>query len=142
MKSRRSASAAPGSVSRTGSLSFRRHHGDITIESCGITFAPIASASSASASQSILSGALALADFDRKTGVCKREGLVTPEMMDDWLRASNVVLKGGGLDESPHCYKRLNEVLAAQGNTVRVLHTLSPLGVAMAGENEHDPFKD
>ena len=80
--------------------------------------------------------------FDRKTGVCKREGLVKPEMMDAWLHASGVVLKGGGLDESPHCYKRLHEVLAAQGDTVRVLHTLTPLGVAMAGANEFDPYKD
>ena len=80
--------------------------------------------------------------YDRKTGVCKREGLVKPEMMDAWLRESGVVLKGGGLDESPHCYKRLPEVLAAQGDTVRVLHTLTPLGVAMAGANEFDPYKD
>jgi tRNA-splicing ligase RtcB len=36
-------------------------------------------------------------------------------MMHEWLQRSNVVLKGGGLDESPHCYKRLDEVLAAQG---------------------------
>lgn len=80
--------------------------------------------------------------FDRKTGMCKREGLVKPEMMDTWLRDANVVLKGGGLDEAPQCYKRLNEVLLAQGNTVRVLHTLTPLGVAMAGANEFDPYKD
>jgi len=25
---------------------------------------------------------------------------------------------------------------------VRILHTLTPLGVAMAGENEEDPYKD
>ncbi|SDF58878.1 RtcB family protein [Terriglobus roseus] len=80
--------------------------------------------------------------YDRKTGVCKREGLVKPEMMNDWLRQSNVVLRGGGLDESPHCYKRLPEVLAEQGETVRVLHTLTPVGVAMAGANEFDPYKD
>lgn len=52
------------------------------------------------------------------------------------------MLKGGGLDESPHCYKRLDEVLAAQGETVRVLHTLTPLGVAMAAADEFDPYKD
>ena len=34
------------------------------------------------------------------------------------------------------------EVLAAQGETVRVLHTLRPLIVVMAGENEYDPYKD
>ncbi len=80
--------------------------------------------------------------FDRKTGACKREGLVKPEMMTGWLQKSNVVLRGGGLDESPHCYKRLPEVLAEQGETVRVLHTLTPVGVAMAGANEFDPYKD
>ena len=80
--------------------------------------------------------------YDRKTGACKREGLVKPEMMTDWLQRSNVVLRGGGLDESPHCYKRLPEVIAEQGDTVRVLHTLTPVGVAMAGANEFDPYKD
>ena len=80
--------------------------------------------------------------FNRKTGACKREGLVKPEMMQHWLRESNVVLRGGGLDESPHCYKRLPEVIAEQGSTVRVLHTLTPVGVAMAGANEFDPYKD
>jgi tRNA-splicing ligase RtcB len=80
--------------------------------------------------------------IDRKTGAVKREGLVKPEMMQDWLTKSNVVLRGGGLDESPHCYKRLPEVLAAHGETIRILHMLTPLGVAMAGANEFDPYKD
>jgi tRNA-splicing ligase RtcB (3'-phosphate/5'-hydroxy nucleic acid ligase) len=79
---------------------------------------------------------------DRKTGLVKREGLIKPEMMHEWLAQSNVVLRGGGVDESPHCYKRLPEVLAAHGDTIRVLHTLIPLGVAMAGANEFDPYKD
>ena len=79
---------------------------------------------------------------DRKTGALKREGLVKPEMMQEWLQRSGVVLKGGGLDESPHFYKRLDEVLAAQGDTVRVLHRLTPVGVAMAGADEFDPYKD
>ncbi len=80
--------------------------------------------------------------FDRKSGVCKREGLVKPEMMEGWLNRANVVLRGGGLDESPDCYKRLPAVLAAHGDTIRILHTLTPLGVAMAGANEFDPYKD
>ena len=62
--------------------------------------------------------------------------------MNDWMRQSNVVLRGGGLDESPPCYKRLPELLAAHGSTIRVLHTLTPVGVAMAGANEFDPYKD
>ena len=80
--------------------------------------------------------------YDRKTGACKREGLVKPEMMNDWMQKSNVVLRGGGLDESPHCYKRLPHVLAAHGSTINILHTLTPVGVAMAGANEFDPYKD
>jgi tRNA-splicing ligase RtcB (3'-phosphate/5'-hydroxy nucleic acid ligase) len=30
----------------------------------------------------------------------------------------------------------------AVGNTVRILHRLTPVGVAMAGANEFDPYKD
>lgn len=69
-------------------------------------------------------------------------GSVTKDMMDDWLRASEVVLYGGGLDESPHCYKRLTEVLKEHGDSVKIIHCLTPMGVAMAGENEFDPYKD
>ena len=87
-------------------------------------------------------GRWATGTVDRKTGVVKREGLIKPEMMEGWLTRANVVLRGGGLDESPDCYKRLPEVLAAHGATIRILHTLTPLGVAMAGANEFDPYKD
>jgi tRNA-splicing ligase RtcB len=69
-------------------------------------------------------------------------GAVTRKMMDGWCRRSGVELRGGGVDESPHCYKRLDEVLAHHSASVRVLHTLRPLGVAMAGEHEVDPYKD
>jgi Uncharacterized protein family UPF0027. len=78
----------------------------------------------------------------RTDRVVKPEGLIKPEMMHDWLTKSNVVLRGGGVDESPHCYKRLPEVLAAHGDAIRILHMLKPLGVAMAGANEFDPYKD
>ena len=63
-------------------------------------------------------------------------------MMQEWVKAKGVVLRGGGLDESPHVYRRLPDVLAAQEGTVEVLHTLRPLIVVMAGENEWDPYKD
>lgn len=79
---------------------------------------------------------------DRKTGAVLRRALVTTEMMKDWVSRENVTLRGAGVDESPHCYKRLPEVLEEHGGTIRILHTLRPLGVAMAGENEFDPFKD
>lgn len=72
-----------------------------------------------------------------------REGRVSREMMTDWLAGfGGVELRGAGTDESPHCYKRLRDVLAAHEGTVRVLHTLRPIGVAMAGADEFDPYKD
>jgi tRNA-splicing ligase RtcB (3'-phosphate/5'-hydroxy nucleic acid ligase) len=77
-----------------------------------------------------------------KNGQCVRAGKVTREMMQEWVSREGVELRGAGLDESPHCYKRLPEVLAEHAGTVRILHTLRPLGVAMAGGNEFDPYKD
>jgi tRNA-splicing ligase RtcB (3'-phosphate/5'-hydroxy nucleic acid ligase) len=66
----------------------------------------------------------------------------TREQMDTWLRDRGVQLAGGDLDESPMAYRRLPEVLAQHAGTVRVLHTLRPFAVAMAGEGEFDPIKD
>lgn len=79
---------------------------------------------------------------NRRTGETIKPGKVSPEMMNAWLAEKGVILRGGGLDESPHAYRRLPDVLAAQGSTVEVLHTLTPLVVAMAGANEFDPYKD
>lgn len=70
------------------------------------------------------------------------EGEVSRKMMMNWVRQAGVELRGAGVDESPHCYKRLEEVLEYHKGTVRILHTLTPIGVAMAGENERDPYKD
>lgn len=72
----------------------------------------------------------------------KKVGKVSKEMMQKWLTDSNVELRGAGLDESPDCYKRLTEVLAAHSGQIKILHTLTPIGVAMAGEEEYDPYKD
>jgi len=79
---------------------------------------------------------------DRNSGAWKREPKVTQEMMDAWVNEAKVELGGGGIDESPHCYKRLPDVLAEHSESVRVVHTLKPLGVAMAGKDVYDPFKD
>jgi len=84
----------------------------------------------------------AAGSFDRKTGACKRPGKVTPEMMQESVKAARVELRGAGLDESPHCYKRLPDVLAAHEGSICVLHTLTPVGVAMASAKEFDPYKD
>jgi tRNA-splicing ligase RtcB (3'-phosphate/5'-hydroxy nucleic acid ligase) len=77
-----------------------------------------------------------------KTKEIKSPGKVSWEMLHEWVGRKGVILRGGGLDESPHAYRRLPDVLAAQGTTVNVLHTLKPLIVVMAGENELDPYKD
>jgi tRNA-splicing ligase RtcB (3'-phosphate/5'-hydroxy nucleic acid ligase) len=79
---------------------------------------------------------------DRKTGEVKRAGKITREMLKEKISAANVELRGAGVDESPHCYKRLDEVLAAHRDSVRILHILTPVGVAMAGADEFDPYKD
>ncbi len=79
---------------------------------------------------------------NRKTGETIRPGKVSREMMNSWLAGKKVILRGGGLDESPHAYRRLTNVLAAQGSTIELLRVLSPLIVVMAGENEFDPYKD
>ena len=62
--------------------------------------------------------------------------------MDAWLQSRGVALIGADLDESPMAYRRLPDVLAEHAGTVKVLHTLRPFAVVMAGENEFDPFKD
>ncbi|MES2523115.1 MAG: RtcB family protein [Gemmatimonadota bacterium] len=66
----------------------------------------------------------------------------TREQMDAWLVSRGVHLLGGDLDESPMAYRRLPDVLAHHAGSVRVLHTLRPFGVVMAGKGEVDPFKD
>src|ERR1700733_12747251 len=80
--------------------------------------------------------------FHRKSGEMKRAPKITQAMMQQKVRQANVTLRGAGVDESPHCYKRLPEVLAAHSTTIRVLRTLTPVGVAMAGADEFDPYKD
>jgi tRNA-splicing ligase RtcB (3'-phosphate/5'-hydroxy nucleic acid ligase) len=80
--------------------------------------------------------------YNRKTGECIRAGLVTKEMMGDWISKYGVELRGAGVDESPHCYKRIVDVLKAHSDSIDILHTLTPIGVAMAGEKDFDPYKD
>jgi len=77
-----------------------------------------------------------------RQGRILKEGAISREMMHAWVKRKGVVLRGGGTDESPHVYRRLPDVLAAQGPTVQVLHTLRPLVVVMAGADEFDPYKD
>jgi tRNA-splicing ligase RtcB (3'-phosphate/5'-hydroxy nucleic acid ligase) len=71
-----------------------------------------------------------------------RPGLVDWDAVRTRLRAQGIVLIGGGADEAPEVYKRLPDVLDAHAGSIRVKHTLRPLGVAMAGRDVFDPYKD
>jgi tRNA-splicing ligase RtcB len=77
-----------------------------------------------------------------KGGRCVKPGRVNWRQWQDTLRTQGVELRGGGADEAPECYKRLSDVLSYHGDTIEVLHTLKPIGVAMAGRDTFDPYKD
>lgn len=66
----------------------------------------------------------------------------TKDQMDGWLLRKGVIRVGGDLDESPMAYRRLDEVLAHHDETIRVLYTLHPVAVAMAGDGIVDPYRD
>ena len=76
----------------------------------------------------------------RKGGRVVRPGRVSPE---DMRRATRgIELRGGDVDEAPQVYRKLADVLAAQGDSIRVLHTLTPLIVCMAPSRTRDPYRD
>jgi len=58
------------------------------------------------------------------------------------VKKSGVELRGGGADEAPECYKKLDEVLSYHAGTIEVCHRLRPIGVAMAAADVFDPYKD
>lgn len=77
-----------------------------------------------------------------KRGRQVKPGRISHDMMHAWLAKKGVILRGGDLDEAPQAYRRLPAVLAAQGDTVEVLHTLRPLVVCMAPGDTADPYRD
>jgi len=76
----------------------------------------------------------------RPTIVAK--GRVDFDLVKETMKRQNVELRGAGADEAPECYKKLSEVLGFMGDTIRILHELKPIGVAMAGSEIFDPYKD
>ncbi len=77
----------------------------------------------------------------------KRRRIVEPGLIDfaavqAELKTSGIHLRGGAADEAPGAYKRLDAVLAAHGDTIEIVHRLTPLGVAMAAADTFDPYKD
>lgn len=73
---------------------------------------------------------------------------VTREAMQEALRKDGVnsigrvLLRGGGLDESPQAYRPLWDVLHHMGDRVEIQHVLKPLIVCMAGPDVFDKYKD
>jgi tRNA-splicing ligase RtcB len=91
----------------------------------------------------IMSRTAAKGKFEKINGKrVRREGLVKQGDMQKWIHEKRVVLRGGDVDEAPQAYRRLPDVLAAHEGTIKILHTLRPLGVAMAGKDIVDPYKD
>lgn len=72
----------------------------------------------------------------------RREGLIRHDEMMKWIAERGIELRGGDVDEAPQAYRRLPGVLAAHTGTIRILHVLQPLGVAMAARGDADPYKD
>lgn len=89
----------------------------------------------------VMSRTAAAGRYDRRRRQ-RTQGRITHEMRDNWLARAGIILRGGGLDEAPQVYRRLKDVLRAQGETIEVLHTLQPLIVVMAPAGTHDPFRD
>ena len=59
---------------------------------------------------------------------------ISKSARDEYLRENNVTLLGGGLDESPQAYKRIEQVIAAQHDLVDVVGKFTPRIVRMADE--------
>lgn len=78
----------------------------------------------------------------RKTGAILTPALVSKEDMQDWIKKFGVELRGADVDESPHVYKRIDEVLHHHRNTTKIVHRLKPIGVAMCPPHIRDPYKD
>lgn len=70
------------------------------------------------------------------------EGRINWAEVQGTLRSAGLELRGAGADEAPGCYKPLTEVLAAHAQTLTIKHTLTPIGVAMAGKDVKDPYAD
>lgn len=77
-----------------------------------------------------------------KMKVQVKEGKVNFEEVKERMKRQGVILRGGGADESPEAYKKLEDVLKCHKGTIKILHRLEPLIVCMAGADEFDPYKD
>lgn len=70
------------------------------------------------------------------------KGLVDFDEVKQNMYMHSIELRGAGPDEAPECYKSLIQVLEYQLPTIKVLHFLTPIGVAMASAEIFDPYRD
>ena len=70
------------------------------------------------------------------------KGVVDWDKVKQKIKSRGIELRGGAPDEAPEVYKSLDEVLSHHSETIKVLHRLRPIGVAMAGQDIIDPYKD
>jgi tRNA-splicing ligase RtcB (3'-phosphate/5'-hydroxy nucleic acid ligase) len=78
----------------------------------------------------------------RRRGRVVKEGRIDFTAVRRELATAGIELRGGAADEAPDAYKRLDAVLEAHGDTIEVVHRLTPIGVAMAGADTFDPYRD
>jgi tRNA-splicing ligase RtcB len=78
----------------------------------------------------------------RRRGKVVKPGLIDFGAVREQLTGAGIELRGGAADEAPDAYKRLDAVLAAHADTIEVVHRLTPIGVAMAGADTYDPYRD
>lgn len=71
-----------------------------------------------------------------------KPGLVDWEATKKEMYNKLIELRGGGADEAPQVYKNLADVIAYHSDTTREVLALYPIGVAMAGEEVFDAYKD
>jgi len=69
-------------------------------------------------------------------------GVVDWEKVKQDMKKKGIELRGGAADEAPEVYKSLDDVLSHHSETIKILHRLRPIGVAMAGQDIIDPYKD
>ncbi len=83
----------------------------------------------------------------KKLGNKRKQVIITPGCIDfnevkRTMKSDKIELRGAGADEAPDCYKKLGEVLSYMPNNIEVVYALNPIGVAMAGNDVYDPYKD
>ncbi len=71
-----------------------------------------------------------------------KDGLVNETSMRQRIANAGIELRGSGADEAPEVYRKLDDVLNAHADTIKIEYRLTPKVVVMAGADIVDPYKD